>query len=99
MHNLGGDIPADCRLDQAVDIGNVQAITGNPRPVDAEGQAWLSQLLHQCHVPNSAHAFKDMLDGFALLLKRDQIGAEDLDGKGTFQPVSASSTASSAGWV
>ena len=85
LHHLGGDVAADGRLDQAVDVGDVQSVTGDLGAVDLDGETGLSEFLHQGHIADSAHAFQDLLDGFALLLQRIQIGAEDLDGQGALQ--------------
>ena len=55
------------------------------RAVDLDGQAGLSEFLHQGHVADAAHPLQDLLDGLALLLQRIQIGAEDLDGQRALQ--------------
>ena len=85
LHHLGGHIPADGCLDQAVDVGDVQTETSNPGTVDLDGQTRLPELLHQRHITDSAHPLQDLFDGFALLLERIQIGAEYFDGQGAFQ--------------
>ncbi len=85
LHHLGRHIAADGRLDQAVDVGDVQPIPGNPGAVDFDGEAGLPKLLDQRHVPDAAHLLQHVFDGPALLLQRVQVGAENFDGQGAFQ--------------
>ena len=86
LHHLGGDVAAYGGFDHAVDVADIQAIAGDLGPVDVDGQAWLSQFLHQRHVLDAAHIFQDFLDGLALLLKNLQIGTEHFDGQGALEP-------------
>ena len=85
LHHLGGHVPADGGLNQGIDVGDVQTVTGDPGAVDLDGQTRLPELLHQGHVADAAHPLQDLLDGLALLLKRVQVGTEDLDRQGAFQ--------------
>ena len=85
LHHLGGDVAADGGLNQAVDVGDIQAVAGDLGAVDLDGQAGLSELLHQRHVADAAHLLQDLLDGLALLLQRVQVGAEHLDGQRALQ--------------
>ncbi len=48
-------------------------------------EARLAEFLHQRHIADAAHLLQDLLDGFALLLQRLQVGAENLDGQRAFQ--------------
>ena len=50
LHHLRGHVAADGGLDQAVDVGDVQAVAGDLGAVDVDGQARLAELLHQRHV-------------------------------------------------
>ena len=55
LHHLGRDVAADRGLDQAVDVGDVEAVAGDLRAIDRDGQARLAQLLHQGDVADAAH--------------------------------------------
>ena len=78
LHHLGGHVPADGGLDQAIDVGDVHAVAGDRGAVDFDGQAGLPELLHQRHIMDAAHLLQDLLDGFALFLKRVQIRSRRL---------------------
>ncbi len=54
--------PPDRRLDQAVDVGDVEAVARDLGAVDRDRQARLPQLLDQRHVADAAHAFEHALD-------------------------------------
>jgi len=84
LHHLGGGIAADGGLDQGIDVGNIQAVARDPRAVDLDGQAGLSEFLHQGDVFDAAHPLEDLLDGFAFLLQRLQIGPEHFHGERAF---------------
>ena len=73
------------RLDQGVDVGDVQAVAGDRGAVDVDGQAGLAELPHQRHVGDAAYPLEDLLDGLALLLERAEVGAEHLDGERALQ--------------
>src|SRR4029077_7200601 len=66
-------------------VGDIQAVTGNARAVDLDGKAGLSEFLHQGYFAYAPYPLQDLLDGFALLLQRIQIGAENLDGQSALQ--------------
>ena len=99
LHDLGRGVAADRGLDQAVDVVDVDAVAGDLGAVDLDREARLAELLDQRHVADAADMLEHVLDRLALLLERVEVGAEDLDLERALEPVSASSTASSAGWV
>ena len=78
LHHLGGDVAADGGLDQAVDVGDVEAVAGDLGAVDLDRQAGLAELLHQRDVADAAHVLQHALDRLALRLERIEVGAEDL---------------------
>ena len=81
LDNLGRCGATDGSLDQAVDIGYVQAVAGNPGTIDVHGQTRLTQLLHKRDVLNPAHALEDALNRLALAFERVQVDPEDFDGE------------------
>ena len=85
LHHLRRGRPADGRLDQAVDVGDVQAVAGDLGAVDVHGQARLAEFLDQRDVFDPAHAFQDVLDRLAFGFQRLQVRPEDLDRQRAFQ--------------
>ena len=63
LHHLGRHIAADTRLDQGVDIRDIQTVAGDLSAVDGDGQAGLPQFLHQSDVADAAHLLQDLFDG------------------------------------
>jgi hypothetical protein len=100
LHHFGGDIAADGGLDQRVDVVDVEAVARDLGAVDLDVEAGLAEFLHQGHVADAAHMLQDFLDRLALCLKRVRDREpKTLTASALFKPDSASSTASSAGWV
>ena len=78
LHDLCGDVAADRRLDDAVDVVDIEAVARDGVAVDLDGQARLSQFLDECDVMDATYLRKDVLDGLALLLERAEVAAEHL---------------------
>ena len=100
LHHLRRHVAADGGLDERVDVGDIEAV--------ARDLAHDRSSMVRLGCPSSCTKvtsrmprtpFQHLLDRLALLLQRVQVGAEHLHVKELFRPVSASSTASSAGCV
>ena len=59
LDHLSGHVAAHRGLDQAVDVGHVQAVAGDLGAIDGDGQTRLAKLVHQGDFLDAAHALKD----------------------------------------
>ena len=62
LHHLRRGGPANGRLDQAVDVGDVQAVAGDFGAVNIHGQARLAEFPDQRDVFDPPHTFQHALD-------------------------------------
>ena len=85
LHHLRRGSPADGGLDQAVDVGDVQAVAGDFGAVDVHRQARLAEFLDQRDLLDPAHPFQHALDRLCLWFERLQVRPEYLDRQGAFQ--------------
>ena len=85
LHHLRRGSPADGRLNQAVDVGDVQAVTGDLGAVNVHGQARLAEFPDQRDLFDPAHTFQHALDCLAFGFQRLEVRPEDLDRQRAFQ--------------
>src|SRR5262249_7830213 len=85
LFNLRRHVPTNGRLNERVDIGDVDAVARDLGTVDVDGETRLPELLHQCDVAYATHPLQNLLDRLTFLLERVQIGAKDLYGKRALQ--------------
>ena len=60
LHHLRRDIAADRGFDQAVDVGDIQPVTGDLGTIDLDGETRLSQFVHQRHIADAAHMLQHL---------------------------------------
>jgi len=78
LHHLGGHAAPDGRLNQGIDVLNVQSVAGNSGAVDVDDQARLPEFLHQGHLADAAYPFQDLFYRLAFLFQGIQIGSRRL---------------------
>ena len=99
LDHLRGGRAADGGLHQRVDVAHVQAVAGNLGAVRRNGQAGLAQFPHDRDFGDAANLLQDVLDLRRLSSSVTRSPPKIFTASELFSPVSASSTASSAGWV
>ena len=76
---------ADRSLHQPVDIGDVDAVAPDLRPIDVDRQAWLTELLHHRHVLHARDLVEDAFHGAALLLEHREVTSEHFHVEGALE--------------
>jgi hypothetical protein len=78
LHDLGRRRSPDRRLDERIDIGDVDAVARDLRAVDRDGECGLAKLPDQGELGDPAHPSHDLFDGLSAILEGSEVGAEDL---------------------
>ena len=79
LPHLGRDLPAERRLDDVFDIGDVEAVTRSARPIDFNLQLrHLARPVHE-RARDAWNGLNRVKHLFGLLTEDDAILAEDLD--------------------
>ena len=99
LNHLRGRLAADGRFDEGIDVAHVQSVARQFGAVGRDGQAGLSEFAHHGDFGDAGNLCEDVLDLGGLVLEHFRSAPKILTARALFRPVSASSTASSAGCV
>ena len=99
LDHLGDRLASHSRRDHGFHVGYVNSVARNLVAIHIEQQAGLAQFAHHGQFLEARNSGQHVLHLHRFVLQHGQVGAINFDGERTLQPVSASSTASSAGWV
>jgi len=99
LDHLGGRFARHGGIDQGIDVAHVQPVAGHLGPVRSNDQAGLAQLADDGDIGNARGFDEDVSDLRRFLFEPLRSGPNILTASALFSPVSASSTASSAGCV